>query len=52
MALREAVRGRHASWSLHEALAKAEARADRLEAALAEARRPVLLRLLEAVRRR
>jgi hypothetical protein len=35
------------------ATASAErARADRLEAALAEARRPVLLRLLEALRRR
>ena len=35
-----------------ESLAKAEARADRLEAALAEARRPWLARLVEAVRRR
>jgi hypothetical protein len=38
--------------TLTAALAKAEARGDRLEAALAEARRPLLLRLLEAVRRR
>ena len=44
------VRGRRASWSLHEALAKVEARADRLEAALGEARRPWLARLLEALR--
>ena len=34
------------------ALAKAEARADRLAAELAEARKPVLLRLVEALRRR
>src|SRR3954447_8939508 len=34
------------------ALAKAEARADRLEAALAEARRPWLARVLEGLRRR
>ena len=44
--------GRRASWSLHEALARAEARGDRLEAALVEARRPWLARLLEAIRRR
>jgi hypothetical protein len=35
-----------------ESLAKAEARADRLEAALAEARKPLLVRLVEALRRR
>jgi hypothetical protein len=45
-------RARRASWSLHRALALERARADRLEAALAEARRPWLVRLLEAVRRR
>ena len=50
--LLQAVRGRRASWSLHEVLAKAEARGDRLEAALVEARRPWLARLLEAVRRK
>src|SRR4051812_48546387 len=33
-------------------LAKAEARIDRLEAALAEARRPLLLRLLDGLRRK
>ena len=49
--LSPAVRGRRASWSPHEALAKAEVRADRLEAAVVEARRPWLARLLEAVRR-
>jgi hypothetical protein len=37
---------------VHEALAKAKARADRLEAALVEARRPWLARLLEALRRK
>ncbi len=37
---------------LREATAKAEARADRLEAALAEARRPWLAKVLEALRRR
>src|SRR3954469_21855335 len=37
---------------LREALARAEARADRLEAALAEARRPWLLRLLDGLRRK
>ena len=44
--------GRRASSSLHEALARAEARGDRLEAALVEARRPLLARVLEALRRR
>jgi hypothetical protein len=34
------------------ALSKAEARADRLEAALAEARRPLLLRVLDGLRRK
>jgi hypothetical protein len=38
--------------TLTAALGKAEARGDRLEAALVEARRPWLARLLEAVRRR
>ena len=38
--------------TLTTALAKAEARGDRLEAALVEARRPWLARLLEALRRR
>src|SRR4051812_19892067 len=38
--------------ALREVLARAEARADRLEAALAEARKPVLVRLLEALLRR
>ena len=38
--------------TLTAALAKAEARAERLAAELAEARRPLLLRLLEAVRRK
>jgi hypothetical protein len=38
--------------TLTAVLAKAEARADRLEAALVESRRPWLARLLEAVRRR
>jgi hypothetical protein len=37
---------------LRAALAKAEARADRLEAALAEARRPWLARVLEGLRRK
>jgi len=37
---------------MREALAKAEARADRLEAALAEARRPWLARMIEGLRRR
>jgi hypothetical protein len=35
-----------------ETIAELRARADRLAAELAEARRPVLLRLLEALRRR
>jgi hypothetical protein len=35
-----------------EALAKAEARADRLEAALAEARRPWLAKVLDGIRRK
>ena len=38
--------------TLTAALTKAEARADRLEAALAEARRPWLARVLEGLRRR
>ena len=38
--------------TLTEALAKAEARADRLEAALLEARRPWLARVLEGLRRK
>src|SRR4051794_17173291 len=38
--------------TLTAALAKAEARADRLEAALAEARRPWLAKVLEGLRRR
>src|SRR3954447_16559064 len=37
---------------LREALARAEARADRLEAVLAEARRPWLARVLEGLRRK
>ena len=37
---------------LREALGAERARADRLEAALAEARKPALVRLLEALRRR
>jgi hypothetical protein len=37
---------------LRAALAKAEARADRLEAALAEARRPWLAKVIEGLRRR
>jgi hypothetical protein len=37
---------------LQQALAKAEARGDRLEAALVEARRPLLLRLLDGLRRK
>ncbi len=37
---------------LTAALAKAEARVDRLEAALAEARRPWLARVLEGLRRK
>jgi hypothetical protein len=40
------------SADLAAALAKAEARADRLEAALAEARRPWLARVLEGLRRK
>jgi hypothetical protein len=40
------------SAELREALALERARADRLEAALVEARRPWLARLLEAVRRK
>ncbi len=38
--------------TLTAALARTEARADRLEAALVEARRPWLARLLEALRRK
>ena len=51
---RDAAGATHAAETtlLHEALAKAEARADRLEAALAEARRPWLARVLEGLRRR
>jgi hypothetical protein len=37
---------------LREALARAEARSDRLEAALAEARRPWLAKVLEGLRRK
>jgi len=40
------------SADLGAALAKAEVRADRLEAALAEARRPWLARVIEGLRRK
>ena len=40
--LLQAVRGRRASWSLHEALTRAEARADRHKAAADEIGRPRL----------
>jgi hypothetical protein len=52
--LRAAVQTRAAAdtAALREALAKAEARGDRLEAALAEARRPWLAKLIEGLRRK
>jgi multidrug efflux pump subunit AcrA (membrane-fusion protein) len=52
--MRAAVEARAAAdaAALREALIKAEARGDRLEAALAEARRPWLARVLEGLRRK